>query len=187
MQVKPIATAVITASILFGVGECMQIKDAFADYSPTTQRLDISDNPLLFAQTTANFSRGNYEIIEVAPWLKPENQKLTLSDEEVIAILKQAGFSGYGLKMAWAVAVKESTLRPYALNKSSNCYGLFQINMSGAMGTDRRSKYELSRTEDLYNPLINATIAFDMSNGGLSWNAWEAYGAAKDIISQFPG
>ena len=187
MQIKTIATTVITASILLGIGECAQIGNAFADSSPTTQSLRVSDNPLLLAQTRASFSRGSYEIIEVAPWLKPENQKLILSDEKVIDILQQAGFSGYGLKMAWAVAVKESTLRPYALNKSSNCYGLFQINMSGAMGTDRRANYELSKDEDLYDPLINARIAYDMSKGGTSWGPWEAYPLAKKIVNQFPG
>ena len=186
MQIKPIAATVITASILLGIGECTQIKDAVADYSQTTQRLEISENPLQFAQTTATFTRGSYEIIEVAPWLKPENKQLILSDEEVIYILKQAGFSGYGLKMAWAVAVKESTLRPYALNKSSNCYGLFQINMSGAMGTDRRANYELSKNEDLYDPLTNARIAYDISKGGTSWGPWEAYPLAKKIVNSFP-
>lgn len=186
MQIKTIATAVVTASILLGIGECAQIGNAVADYSPTTQTLAVSSNILLSAQTTASFSRGSYEIIEVAPWLKPENQKLILSDQEVIAILKQAGFSGYGLKMAWAVAVKESTLRPYALNKSSNCYGLFQINMSGAMGTNRRATYELSKNEDLYDPLINARVAYDMSKAGTSWGPWEAYPLAKKIVNSFP-
>ena len=187
MQVKPIATAVITASILLGIGECMQIKNAVADYSPTTQSLSVPSGLLVAAQTSANFSRGSYEIIEVAPWLKPENQKLILSDQEVISILKQAGFSGYGLKMAWAIAVKESTLRPYALNKSSNCYGLFQINMTGAMGPDRRDRYKLSKDEDLYDPLTNAMVAYDMSKSGTSWGAWEAYPLAKNIINDFPG
>jgi hypothetical protein len=128
------------------------------------------------------FERGTYEIIEF------EYDKSTiLSDAEIIEILKLAGFRGNELKMAWAVAVRESTLKPLALNKASNCYGLFQINMSGSMGPDRREKYGLSSNEDLFDPLTNAKIAYQMSNGGKSWSAWSTENSAKKLSSEFPG
>lgn len=128
-----------------------------------------------------SFERGEYKIVKA-----PVTSKTMLSDQELISILKQAGFSGYALSYAWAVAVKESTKRPMALNKSSNCYGLFQINMTGSMGPDRREKYGLKSNEDLFNPLINAQIAYQMSNGGKNWSAWSTENSALKIIADFP-
>jgi hypothetical protein len=125
-----------------------------------------------------SFDRGSYEIIEMS--YTPKTQ---LSDEQLTIILKQAGFSGNGLKMAKAIAFYESTNRPMALNKSSNCYGLFQINMSGSMGPDRLDKYGLNSNEDLFNPLINAQIAYKMSSGGSNWSAWSTNDTAKRSIS----
>jgi hypothetical protein len=128
------------------------------------------------------FERGTYEIIKLK-----HDESTILSDAEIIEILKLSGFSGDGLKMAWAIAVLESTLRPFAFNKASNCYGLFQINMSGAMGPDRREKYGLESSEDLFNPFKNATIAYQMSNKGRDWSAWTTKNEAKTLLKQFPG
>lgn len=129
-----------------------------------------------------SFDRGTYEIIE-----SKYSAKSILSNSELIAILKQAGFSGYALKYAWAVAIKESTARPMAHNKSSDCYGLFQINMSGSLGTDRIAKYGLSSREDLFDPLTNAKIAYQMSNAGKNWSAWSTENSAKAFIAKYPG
>jgi hypothetical protein len=124
------------------------------------------------------FERGTYEIIEMSYTAKTQ-----LSDSQLTSILKQAGFSGNGLKMAKAIAFHESTNRPMALNKYSNCYGLFQINMSGSMGENRREKYGLNSNKDLFNPLINAQIAYQMSNRGSNWTAWSTNSLAKKSIS----
>jgi hypothetical protein len=120
-----------------------------------------------------SFVRGSYELVEAN-----YDRKTQLSEKELDSILRQAGFSGNGLKMAKNIVFLESTNRPMALNKSSNCYGLFQINMTGSMGPDRRKKYGLKSNEDLYNPLVNAQIAYQMSNGGKNWSAWSTERAA---------
>jgi len=122
---------------------------------------------LIVTNYTISFDRGSYELVEAN-----YDSKTQLSEKELDSILRQAGFSGNGLKMAKAIVFYESTNRPMALNKSSNCYGLFQINMTGSMGPDRRKKYGLKSNEDLYNPLINAQIAYQMSSGGKNWSAW---------------
>lgn len=168
MSLKPAAAVIVTASILLAASDCSQIVTAVADFEPTVQTLDVPVNPLL----TPSFSRGTYEIITVSPWLNPDNKNIKLSNSELTSILKLAGFQGDGLRMALAIAFYESTNRPFALNKSSNCYGLFQINMTGAMGTDRRSKYNLQKNEDLFDALTNATVAYLMSDGGKDWSAW---------------
>lgn len=133
------------------------------------------------ATQQVNFDRGTYKIIKA-----PITSKTMLSDAELISVLRQAGFSGYGLKYAWAIAVKESTKRPMAHNKSSDCYGLFQINMSGSLGTNRLDKYNLKSKSDLFNPLVNAKIAYEMSNGGKNWSAWSTENSALGFISSFP-
>lgn len=138
-----------------------------------TQALSVPDYPI-------NFVRGPYELVKA-----DYDRKTQLSDKQLDSILRQAGFEGNALSMAKAIVFYESTNRPMALNKSSNCYGLFQINMTGSMGPNRREKYGLKSNEDLYNPLINAQIAYHMSNGGKSWSAWSTENIAKKNISNY--
>ncbi len=153
--------------------------------SLTTANVSQSDEDHLSATQTLfvpnyaiSFDRGSYELVEAN-----YDRKTQLSDDELDSILRQAGFSGNGLKMAKAIVFYESTNRPMALNKSSNCYGLFQINMTGSMGPDRRKKYGLKSNEDLYNPLISAQVAYQMSNGGKNWSAWSTEYLAKSSIN----
>lgn len=151
-----------------------------------TANVSVSDTNTEFQTITipsqrVEFKRGTYKIISL-----DYTQETILSNKEVIEILKLAGFRGSELKMAWAIAVKESTLRPYALNKKSNCYGLFQINMTGSMGPSRREKYGLVSNDDLFNPLVNAKIAYQMSNGGKNWSAWSTEKSALRSLDEFP-
>jgi lysozyme-like protein len=101
--------------------------------------------------------------------------------QTLIDILKQAGFKGEGLKMAYAIVMAESSGNARAHNGNAgtgdNSYGLFQINMLGAMGPERRARYGLSSNDDLYDPLTNAKIAYAMSNGGKNWSAWSTFGS----------
>ena len=110
--------------------------------------------------------------------------KEALSDAALRDTLTAAGFSGSGLDNAMKVARAESGGRPGALNPDSSTgdysLGLFQVNMIGSLGTRRNEKYlkeygqyGYTGTESLYDPAINARIAFDISKGGTKWsNAW---------------
>jgi hypothetical protein len=151
-----------------------------------SQTLQISSGDLL--TNISAFQRlRSVKIVEIKPELNPAKRKFMFSPTQLKNILQKAGFKGDALKTAWAVAMKESTGRPYSLNSSSNCYGLFQINMTGSMGTDRLKKYGLKSNRDLFNPLTNAKIAFHMSNGGKDWSAW-SHGMSKvaNLKLQFP-
>lgn len=101
-------------------------------------------------------------------------------DVDLMSVLRQAGFRGDGLKMAYAIAMAESGGNARAhnpnVNTGDNSYGLFQINMLGGMGPERRRRYGLSSNSDLFDPLTNAKVAFKMSNGGKSWGPWSTYG-----------
>jgi hypothetical protein len=146
----------------------------------------IVDN-VLKSQT---FSRGSYEIVTTEPWRKPEIANQMLSDTELISILRQVGFRGNGLQMAWAVVQKESTSRPYAHNDNpntgDNSYGLFQINMFKGLEASRQKAYGITSNEELFDPILNAEIAYKISRGGASWGAWTTAETARSMISQFP-
>ena len=79
--------------------------------------------------------------------------------------------------MAWAVAKAETNGQPIRVNVNEstgdNSWGLFQINMIGDLGPDRRTKFELSSNAELLNPVKNAEIVFYMTDGGKDWSAWK--------------
>lgn len=111
-------------------------------------------------------------------------EKKMLSDQELVRLLYETGFRGDRLKTAFAVAKAESNARPKAYNPPSNntgdnSYGIFQINMIGNLGPDRRKRYDLERDEDLFDPARNASVAFQMSNKGKDWGAWTTYTGGK--------
>lgn len=92
-------------------------------------------------------------------------------------LLYEAGFRGKHLKEAWAIAMKESTGRPKAYNGNratgDHSYGIFQINMIGTLGADRREVFNLKSNNELYDPLTNVKAAYYMSNGGENWKSWD--------------
>jgi hypothetical protein len=123
---------------------------------------------------------------------KPKySPKDILSDQELKQLLHGVGFRGEALRVAWAVAKKESSGRPMAHNDNENTgdnsYGLFQINMIGSLGPDRLKKFDLDQNEDLFDPVRNAEIAFFMSNGGKNWSSWHGITPrTKEFMRQFP-
>jgi hypothetical protein len=127
------------------------------------------------------------EVVQKREYKKREQ----LKPKELKKILEEAGFEGKALRSAWAVAMKESTGRPMSHNKNSdtgdNSYGLFQINMIGSLGPARLEKYNLESNKDLFDPAINAKIAYKMSNGGKDWSAWRGITeSTKKWMKEFP-
>ena len=107
---------------------------------------------------------------------KFSEQKTAFTDEELVRMLSTIGFEGKALKVAWAVVKKESNGRPLAFNGNvktgDNSYGIFQINMIGGLGVVRRDKFGLDSNKDLFDPVVNAQIAYYMSNEGSDWSSW---------------
>jgi hypothetical protein len=116
----------------------------------------------------------------------------TLTDKQLVELLSAVGFEGQDLKEAWAIAKKESNGRPLAhngnTNTGDNSYGVFQVNMLGELGVDRREQFGLKSNSDLLNPVVNAQIAYHMSNGGENWTAWKGTNTpkVKQWMSKFP-
>jgi hypothetical protein len=109
-----------------------------------------------------------------------EDRGVPLAPLELKNLLELVGFKGQGLKTAWAVVMTESNGRPKAHNSNTrtgdNSYGLFQINMIGALGDARIEKFDLKKNEDLLDPVVNAEVAFHMSAGGTDFSAWKVQG-----------
>jgi len=105
-----------------------------------------------------------------------------LTDKELKELLIAVGFEGKALETAWAIAKRESNGRPMAYNGNRNTgdssYGIFQINMLGELGVDRKEKFNLKSNILLFDPVINAEITYHMSQGGQNWTAWKGLNAA---------
>lgn len=142
------------------------------------------------AQTTTENEIALKEAVRTSQ-LEQIRNKSVLTDEELVVLLEAVGFKGKDLKEAWAIAKRESNGRPIAHNGNSktgdNSYGLFQINMIGDLGPVRRDKYNLETNAELFDPLVNAQIAYLMSGGGTDWSAWKGLTPrAQAWLSQFP-
>ena len=116
---------------------------------------------------------------------------VSLTDRQLKELLHAVGFRGQGLVKAWAVAKKESNGRPLAFNGNvktgDNSYGIFQINMLGMLKEGRQDKFGINFNSELLNPVINAQVAYHMSNGGKNWSAWKGMTPrTKAWISKFP-
>lgn len=116
----------------------------------------------------------------------------SLTDSQLVELLSAVGFKGQDLKEAWAIAKKESHGNPLSHNGNrktgDNSFGLFQVNMLGSMGEDRRDKFNLVSNAELFNPVVNAQIAYHMSGGGKDWSAWKGTKtkAVAFWMSKFP-
>jgi hypothetical protein len=114
-----------------------------------------------------------------------------LTDLELKQLLQAVGFEGKALKTAWAIAKRESNGRPLAYNGNrktgDSSYGIFQINMLGNLGVDRKEKFDLKSNILLFDPVINAEITYYMTNGGMDWSSWKGLTPkAKEWLAHFP-
>jgi len=100
-----------------------------------------------------------------------------LSPEQIAQHARAAGFEGEGLTIAIAVALAESGGDPRAHNARppDDSYGLWQINMLGGMGPERRRQYGLDSNRELFDPRVNAKVANSLSKDGKSWTPWSTY------------
>ena len=162
---------------LFGV-QPTPITTANALTVQTTEQQEIEAKQLK-KETLEKFSNTVYKASEM------------LTDKELLQLLKAVGFEGQALKMAWAVAKKESNGRPMAYNGNrktgDSSYGIFQINMLGNLGDDRKEKFDLRSNVLLFDPVINAEITYYMTGGGKDWSSWKGLTpATKEWLAKFP-
>lgn len=142
--------------------------------------VDKKETEKLKKETLEKFSNTVYKPSEM------------LTGSELKQLLWAVGFEGKALKTAWAIAKTESNARPLAYNGNRNTgdssYGIFQINMLGQLGIDRKEKFELRSSILLFDPVVNAEITYYMTQGGTDWSSWSSMktGAMKEWLDKFP-
>ena len=104
----------------------------------------------------------------------------TLSMAEIAKVAHAAGFRGNDLVQMVAIAMRESGGRSNAFNgdhtTGDKSYGLWQINMLGAMGPARAKAFGISDYDQLYDPLTNAKAAFTLyQQSGNKLTPWGGY------------
>lgn len=103
----------------------------------------------------------------------------TVTIEEAYGLARQAGFNDSEARTMAAIAVAESGLNSAAFNGNVNTgdtsYGLWQINMIGDLGVERRAQFGLTADEQLYDPLTNARAAYEIykQQGFAAWSVYK--------------
>lgn len=96
------------------------------------------------------------------------------NEDQIKQLLRQAGFPESAIPTMVRIAQLESTNNTNAFNDNPNTgdlsYGLFQINMLGKMGPERRKWFGIKSNEELYDPLTNAKAAYKL------WSSKEKQG-----------
>jgi hypothetical protein len=118
------------------------------------------------------------------------NTKEQIPHEKLRGILKQAGWrTDEDIENAIKIISLESGRRPLAENfeGADMSYGLFQINMKNdvpgnqGMGNRRRAKYAkygVVNDWDLFDPIKNAQVAWEVSSEGRQFKGWSTAAAA---------
>lgn len=101
-----------------------------------------------------------------------------LKIEQLLSLAKQAGFKDEEVPIMAAIALAESSGDSSSLNNNPRTgdlsYGLWQINMIGNLGPERRKALGINSNEELFDPATNARAAkYIKDRQGL--NAWGAY------------
>lgn len=163
--------------------------------TPTLRAIEEKEMKILMEKK----SSSGVKKLAINPLAEFENRRKPLEPTELRDLLYGVGFRGKALEVAWGIVMRESRGGPTAhngnANTGDNSYGLFQINMIGGLGADRREKFGLKTNEELFDPVTNARIAFHMSGGGEDFGAWgvgpNAYNGGKvgDLytwVAKFP-
>jgi hypothetical protein len=84
-------------------------------------------------------------------------------------------------RLAAAIAMAESGGNTSAHNAlpPDDSYGLWQINMIGAGGPDRRRALGITTNAQLYDPATNARAMMLVSGGGTNFTPWSAYTSGR--------
>lgn len=139
-------------------------------------RVDVSRETLSKAEKKAEQDKKLKSFILAKYSNKVYGKSQSLDDFQLEELLWAVGFEGQALRTAWSIAKNESNGRPMAYSNNpqtgDNSYGIFQINMIGDLGPNRREKFDLRSNILLFDPVVNAEIAYYMSSGGENWSAW---------------
>lgn len=110
---------------------------------------------------------------------------MILAPAVLAGLAKAAGWVGQDITTAVAVAMAESGGNPaeHTVDSDDDSWGLWQVNMKGGMGPERRRAFGLSSDSQLTDPATNARVAhsiqqaqgWDRAFGSYSSGAYRKY------------
>jgi len=112
----------------------------------------------------------NKPVVKLAIELKPKTK--ILCKNWLAKSLKDAGFKGKGLQIAWAIAMRESGGRANAISSTGD-YGVFQFNRA-AWG-----KQPWWDTTKMLDRDYNIMIAYRISQEGKTFYPWDIDGKGR--------
>jgi hypothetical protein len=182
--------------LIIGLLTAVLTFSVFSNIANATTKNNLSNNqPTPSATAKAVFlvskAKNVTHLTKNAKTLLKYQNSTSLTDRQLKELLSAVGFKDKHLVQAWAVAKKESNGRPLAFNGNAKTgdasFGIFQINMLRDLGPDRRAKFGLGYNADLLNPVLNAQIAYYMSDGGQNWSSWHGITPkTKAWMKKFP-
>lgn len=107
-----------------------------------------------------------------------------LQPEQIVTVALGAELPKTEVATAVAIALTESggDARAYNPRGLDNSYGLWQINMRGDLGPDRRKKLGLTSNEQLFDPATNARAMMLISGGGKDWTPWTTFTSGRYLL-----
>lgn len=101
--------------------------------------------------------------------------------DEIVKLAEDAGLNENRARIAAAIALAESGGDPNLVTDDSDdlSYGLWQINMKGPLGPQRRHDFGLPSNTTLLDPRRNAFVMAALSKDGGNFNAWTTYTSGK--------
>jgi len=104
---------------------------------------------------------------------------MAMSQSDLYSLAVKEGLSEGQAKIAAAIGMAESGGNPNAHNTNAstgdNSYGLWQINMLGALGPERLRQFGISSNDQLFDPATNAKAMRILSQDGRSFTPWSVY------------
>lgn len=110
--------------------------------------------------------------------------------QDLMSLIHEAGFTGDAANTMYGIVMAESGGNANAHNTNAstgdNSYGLAQINMLGDLGPQRLQQFGLSSADQLFDPLTNLRVAYQLSGGGQNFTPWSTYNSGA-YLNQAPG
>lgn len=145
-----------------GVASATKDTDEFLSGSATAPQVSTSISPAV-EMTGGNRGGGKFDV------------------GKAYSLMKSVGANDEEARVLAAISQPESAGNPgaYNPNGADKSYGLWQINMLGGLGPERRAKFGLTRNEDLYDPATNARAALQLARSRGGYGDWTTYTSGK--------
>ena len=117
-------------------------------------------------------NRSDTKVTEMTKTAKPVKPRKPICRNWLVRELRQAGFRGRGLRIAWAIAMRESGGRADAISSTGD-YGVFQFNKAAM------HREPWWNTRKLLDRDYNIMVAYRISQKGKTFYPWDIDGKGR--------